>query len=80
MEESLDSMAKRNEHFIQQREQDIADVTGFGMELYMLPAAERANWKALTEDYVNEKLAGFGEFGQRMKEVADSANAAFPAE
>jgi TRAP-type C4-dicarboxylate transport system substrate-binding protein len=59
-------------------ENEVDDLTALGMDVYTVPAAERDKWKALTQPYVDELLAQMGEFGQKIIQIADKANALNP--
>jgi TRAP-type C4-dicarboxylate transport system substrate-binding protein len=63
---------------IQAESEDKAILEGLGMEVYNLPKAERDKWVAAVKPYVDEKLASLGDFGTKLKEIADKANAANP--
>jgi TRAP-type C4-dicarboxylate transport system substrate-binding protein len=53
---------------------DVEDLTALGCEVYVLPAGERDRWRELTDPYLNKQLSEMGEFGQKMKEIADKVN------
>lgn len=63
---------------IQAENEDKAILESLGMEVYDLPAAERAKWIEAVKPYVDEKLAGLGDFGDKIREIAEKANAANP--
>jgi TRAP-type C4-dicarboxylate transport system substrate-binding protein len=45
-----------------------------GVEIYHVPADERAKWKAAVQPLVDEKIAAMGEFGQQLLQLADKVN------
>jgi TRAP-type C4-dicarboxylate transport system substrate-binding protein len=57
---------------------DVEDLTALGCDVYVLPAAERDRWRALTDPYLNKQLSEMGEFGQKMQQIADKVNANNP--
>jgi len=63
---------------VQAENEDKAILESLGMEVYDLPGAERAKWKEAVKSYVDEKLASLGDFGDKLKEIAEKANAANP--
>jgi len=48
------------------------------MEVYNLPAAERAVWQAQLQPLVDDMLAKMGDFAAEVKKTADEANAKYP--
>ena len=63
---------------IQADKEDKAILESLGMEVYDLPAAERAKWKDAVKSYVDDKLASLGDFGDKLREIAEKANLANP--
>jgi len=63
---------------IQAETEDKAILESLGMEVYDLPTAERASWIEAVKPYVDEKLTGLGDFGNKIREIAEKANAANP--
>jgi TRAP-type C4-dicarboxylate transport system substrate-binding protein len=57
---------------------DVQDLTALGCEVYALPKAERERWKAQTKPYLDDQITQLGEFGQKMKQIADKTNADNP--
>ena len=58
--------------------EDIDTLTSMGMDVYILPKAERDKWKEAVKPYVDEKLAGLGDFGAKIRQIAEKANADNP--
>lgn len=55
--------------------QAIADA---GVEIYDVPADELARWKEACQPLFDEQMAALGEFGDKIKKIADDANAKHP--
>lgn len=53
-------------------------LASLGMTIYELPKAERDRWKEAVRPYVDDKLASLGEFGTKIRQIAEEANAANP--
>lgn len=49
-----------------------------GMEVYILPRAERERWAKAASARWEKELASFGELGARIREIADKANKKYP--
>ena len=49
-----------------------------GVTAYFVPEAERARWESLVTPLKEKQLASVGEFGQKVKEIAEKANKAHP--
>ena len=49
-----------------------------GVTAYFVPKAERDKWENQVAPYKEKQLAGFGEFGQKVKKIADEANKSHP--
>jgi len=67
-----------NEHYIHNYENNKAALTDAGVEVYVLPKAERDKWHEVLRPYVEEQLASMGAFGAGIKQIADKANASNP--
>jgi TRAP-type C4-dicarboxylate transport system substrate-binding protein len=55
--------------------QAIADA---GVEIYTVPQPEIDRWKAACQPYFDQQMAIYGDFGKKVKEIADEANAKYP--
>jgi TRAP-type C4-dicarboxylate transport system substrate-binding protein len=53
-------------------------LSGVEVDVYYVPSEERDQWMELCLPQTNTQLAEFGETGQRMKQIADDANAMYP--
>ena len=49
-----------------------------GVEVYIVPKAERDRWVEKLTPYKEEQLAKFGEFGQKVKQIAEEVNNRYP--
>jgi hypothetical protein len=43
-----------------------------------VPKGERARWAAMLAPYRDKQMASFGEFGLKIKQIAEEANKRFP--
>lgn len=51
-----------------------------GVNVYFLPPAERAKWERRVAPTRDKQLAAFGDFGAKIKKIADEANRKYPYE
>jgi TRAP-type C4-dicarboxylate transport system substrate-binding protein len=72
------SMQNRNEYFISQHDVKIETLRDLGQEVYIVPKAERDKWVELARPYLEERLAAMGDFGQKVKQIADEVNRQYP--
>jgi TRAP-type transport system periplasmic protein len=49
-----------------------------GVTAYFVPKAERARWESLAAPLKEKQLSIVGEFGQKVKQIAEKANEAYP--
>lgn len=49
-----------------------------GVDVYFVPADERARWKTKAMPFIEEQLNRVGEFGQKVKQIAEKENQAHP--
>ena len=59
-------------------EQEIKDYTKDGIQFYTLPPTERERWVKATIATRDEHFQKYGEFGAKIKAIADEANKKFP--
>jgi TRAP-type C4-dicarboxylate transport system substrate-binding protein len=59
-------------------EEDFKAFKKNGVEIYIVPKAERDKWEQRLAPYKEKQLASFGEFGQKVKNIADEANKRHP--
>ena len=58
--------------------EDKDTLTKLGMEVYDLPKAERDRWIQAVKPYVDKKLGDLGDFGDKIRQIAEKANADNP--
>jgi TRAP-type C4-dicarboxylate transport system substrate-binding protein len=63
---------------IQSDKEDKEILEGLGMEVYDLPKAERDTWLTAVKPYVDDKITSLGDFGKKLREIAEKANADNP--
>jgi TRAP-type C4-dicarboxylate transport system substrate-binding protein len=49
-----------------------------GVSIYIVPKAERDRWEKMFTSYDEKQIASFGDFGQKVKKIADDANKRYP--
>jgi len=49
-----------------------------GVTIYIVPKAERDRWEKLFTSYNEKQIANFGDFGQKVKKIADDMNKRYP--
>jgi hypothetical protein len=49
-----------------------------GVSVYFLPPAERERWVKATAAYREKQLASFGEFGAKIRQIANETNKKYP--
>jgi hypothetical protein len=57
------------------------DMKGFkekGVSVYIVSKAERDRWEKLFTSSNEKQMVSFGEFGQKVKKIADDANNRHP--
>jgi TRAP-type C4-dicarboxylate transport system substrate-binding protein len=45
-----------------------------GVSIYIIPKEERGRWEKLLVPYKEKQIASFGEFGQKVRQIADDVN------
>lgn len=67
-----------NKTYIKLGEDDLKEFRKRGTTVHILPAAEREKWAAVVAPVRDKQLADLGEFGKKVKQIADEANAKYP--
>jgi TRAP-type C4-dicarboxylate transport system substrate-binding protein len=49
-----------------------------GVEIYILPAAERDKWHQAMQPWIDEKMNAMGDFGKKVQKIADEINEKYP--
>jgi TRAP-type C4-dicarboxylate transport system substrate-binding protein len=78
LEETQQTGKTLNEMGIRQHDENIAEFETLGMDVYILPKAERDRWVEKYQPSIDEQISGLGEFGQKIKQIADEVNAENP--
>jgi len=78
VEEAGRAAEEMNAAHIKAETEDKGILEAKGMEVYDVPTAERDKWKQAVSPYVDKKLADMGDFGTKIREIADKANKANP--
>jgi TRAP-type C4-dicarboxylate transport system substrate-binding protein len=53
-------------------------LTASGCEIYTVPQAEMDRWKAACQSYIDEQLAIYGDFGDKVMDIIEEANEKYP--
>jgi TRAP-type C4-dicarboxylate transport system substrate-binding protein len=59
-------------------EKDMKYFKDKGTSVYFVPKAERDRWEKVLAPYKEKQIAALGEFGQKVKKIADDLNKKFP--
>jgi hypothetical protein len=59
-------------------EKDIEDLGTSGVEVFKVPASERAIWKKAVSPYTEKQLSIMGDVGKKVLKIAEEANRRFP--
>jgi TRAP-type C4-dicarboxylate transport system substrate-binding protein len=78
LEEITATTKEWNQLFIEWDDSDVVDLEAKGVEVTLLPKAERDKWAPFVMPYTEEQLASAGEFGEKLKQLAENANKQFP--
>jgi TRAP-type C4-dicarboxylate transport system substrate-binding protein len=78
LEEGLEMGQEVGNASLKREEETPNQLAEFGMEIYVLPKAERDRWQELIRPYNDELIAGMGDFGQRLVQIADQVNSEYP--
>lgn len=77
-EEITATAKEQNQLFVQYDDADIKVLKDKGIDVYILPKAERDKWLPLVMPYTEEQLAAAGDFGAKIKQLAAEANKKYP--
>jgi TRAP-type C4-dicarboxylate transport system substrate-binding protein len=78
LEESQQMGRATDEGAMRIEEESPPKLAEFGMEVYTLDKAERDKWHEMFRPYNDELIAGMGEFGQKVMQIADQVNSEHP--
>jgi TRAP-type C4-dicarboxylate transport system substrate-binding protein len=74
-EETIKTCGILNERSIKRHDEDIAQLKTLGIDVYVLPEAERGRWVEKCQPLINEQISSVGDFGNEIMKMADEANA-----
>lgn len=77
LEEARKSAEILSEAAFKQYEENINQFKAMGVDVYVLPDAEREQWKEKCQPMVEKQISTGGDFGQKIKDMADHANAKY---
>lgn len=63
---------------IRSQAEDVRYLKDKGKKVYAVPKAERDRWVAVLAPYRDKQVASFGDFGFKIKQIAEQANKRFP--
>jgi len=78
LEETQQTAQTMGETFIRLHDEDVETLRGLGIDVYVLPKAEQDKWKAACGPYIEQQMSAAGDFGAKLKQIADEANSKFP--
>jgi TRAP-type C4-dicarboxylate transport system substrate-binding protein len=78
LEEGLEMGREVGDASLKREEETPNQLAELGMEIYVLDKAERDRWQELIRPYNESLIAGMGEFGQKVVQVADQVNSEYP--
>jgi TRAP-type C4-dicarboxylate transport system substrate-binding protein len=78
LEETKQTAATMGETFIRLHDEDVETLRDLGIDVYILPKAEQDRWKEACSPFIEEQLSAAGDFGVKVKQIADEANSKFP--
>jgi len=59
-------------------EKDIEQLGNTGVQVYRVPASERARWKEAARSCTEKQLSVMGDVGKKIMKIADDANSKYP--
>jgi TRAP-type transport system periplasmic protein len=79
LQEEIDAACKWMEgSLIRMQSEDMRFLRDKGKKVYAVPKEERARWASLLVPYKDKQMAAFGDFGPKIKQIAEEANRRFP--
>jgi TRAP-type C4-dicarboxylate transport system substrate-binding protein len=78
MEEGLEMGQEVGNGLLKLEEEAPDQLADLGMEIYVLDKAERDRWHDLLRPYNEKIIAGMGDFGQKVVQIADQVNSEYP--
>jgi TRAP-type C4-dicarboxylate transport system substrate-binding protein len=77
LEEWQTTSRERNEYFIRKAKENLDTMRERGMEVILLDKAERDRYVEAVKPYVDKAIADMGDFGQKVRQIADEVNAKY---
>ncbi len=53
-------------------------LAGHGVDIYILPEAERERWRQAIQPWVDQQMEAMGDFGEKIQKIADEINEEYP--
>jgi TRAP-type C4-dicarboxylate transport system substrate-binding protein len=79
LEEEINQACKWMEvSMIQSQSEDVRYLRERGKNVYAIPKAERNRWVTLLVPHRDKQMTSFGDFGLKIKQIAEEANKRFP--
>ena len=78
VEEGLKTQRETNARFVAMGKENPGILAGAGMEVYVLPEAERERWRQAVSSFSDSLIADMGDFGQELLKAAAEVNAKYP--
>lgn len=78
VEEGLKTQKATNERFVAKGKENPGILEGLGVEVYVLPQAERERWREAVRPYSESLIADMGDFGQELLKIAEEVNKKYP--
>jgi len=67
-----------NDFFIAMYDENNQALAGYGIEVYVLPKAERDKWREAVWPVSQQLIADMGDFGQEVLQVGETVNSQYP--
>ncbi len=78
LEEAKKTSDKIDQWLVGEWDADFTRLSDAGVEIYKVPQSEIDRWKAACQPYINEQMVTLGDFGKKVMDIADEANAKYP--
>ena len=78
LEEAQKTSDKIDQWLVGEWEADFTRLSDAGVEVYHVPQAEIDKWKGACQGYIDDQLTILGDFGEKVMDIAEDANAKYP--
>jgi TRAP-type C4-dicarboxylate transport system substrate-binding protein len=83
IQDALEEEAKKQSDVIDQWlvgewEKDFQIIADAGVDIYYVPDSELARWREACQPVIDQLMAQYGDFGEKVMKIADEANAKHP--